>query len=77
VFSVLNIMKQGNFLFLSNLFGNLYVYSTFISISFFMLGKFSSMILLKIVSGPLNWDSYPSSIPIILRFVLFTLFQIS
>jgi len=39
-------------------------------ISFFRLGKFSSMILLKIFTGPLSWESSLSSIPIILRFDL-------
>ena len=39
-------------------------------ISFFRLGKFSSIILLKIFAGPLHWESSFSSIPIILRFYL-------
>jgi len=39
-------------------------------ISFFRLGKFFSMILLKIFTGPLSWESSLSSIPIILRFDL-------
>ena len=34
---------------------------------FFRLGKFSSIILLKIFTGPLSWKSSFSSIPIILR----------
>jgi hypothetical protein len=34
----------------------------------FRLGKFSSIILLKIFTGPLSWDSLSFSIPIILRF---------
>jgi len=42
----------------------------FMGISFFRLGKFSSMILLKIFTGPLSWESSLSSIPIILRFDL-------
>jgi hypothetical protein len=41
------------------------------AISSLGLGEFSSMILLKIISGTLNWDSSLSSIPIILRFGLF------
>ena len=41
----------------------------FIGISFFRLGKFYSIILLKMFSGPLNWESSLSSIPIILRLV--------
>jgi len=38
-------------------------------ISFVRLGKFSSLILLKIFTGPLSWESSLSSIPIILRFI--------
>jgi hypothetical protein len=41
----------------------------FMAISFFRLGKLSSLILLNIFSGPLNWESLPSSILIILRLV--------
>jgi hypothetical protein len=37
-------------------------------ISFFRLGKFSSIILLKIFTGTLSWESSFSFIPIILRF---------
>jgi hypothetical protein len=40
----------------------------FMGISFFRLGKFSSIILLKIFTGPLSWKSSFSSIPIILGF---------
>jgi hypothetical protein len=39
-------------------------------ISFFRLGKFSSIILLKIFTFSLSWKSSLSSIPIILRFGL-------
>ena len=39
-------------------------------ISFFRLGKLSSIILLKIFTDPLSWESLLSSIPIILRFGL-------
>jgi hypothetical protein len=35
-----------------------------------VLGKFSSMVLLKVFSEPLNWES-SSSIPIIHRFGFF------
>jgi hypothetical protein len=38
------------------------------AISFFRLGNFSSMILLKSLSGPLSWAFSFSSISIILRF---------
>jgi hypothetical protein len=41
----------------------------FLGISFFRLGRFSSIILLKIFTGPLSWESSLSSIPIFLRFV--------
>jgi len=34
----------------------------FMGMSFFRLGKFSSMILLKIFAGPLSWESSLSSI---------------
>jgi hypothetical protein len=49
----------------------------FMGISFFRLGKFSSIILLKIFTGPVNWESSISSIPIILRFGLFIVSWIS
>jgi hypothetical protein len=38
--------------------------------SFFRLGKFSSIVLLKMFAGPLSWNSSLSSIPVILRFGL-------
>ena len=38
----------------------------FMVITFFGLGKFSSIIVLKMFSGPLSWESSLSSIPIIL-----------
>jgi hypothetical protein len=42
----------------------------FMSISFFGLGKFSSIILLKIFTGPLIWKSLLSSIHVILNICL-------
>jgi len=51
----------------------LYVYG----ISFFRLWMFSSVILLKIYTGPLSWDFLLSSIPIILRFDLLIVSWIS
>ena len=42
----------------------------FMGMSFFRLGKISSIILLKIFTGPLIWESSLASIPIILRFCL-------
>jgi hypothetical protein len=44
----------------------------FMGISFFRLGKFSFITLLKIFTGPLNWEFSLSSIPTILRFHLLT-----
>ena len=44
--------------------GFLYVYWHL----FFRLEKFSSIILLRMFTGPLIWDSLFSSIPIMLRF---------
>jgi hypothetical protein len=35
------------------------------------------MVLLKIFSGPLSWESFSSSIPVIFRFALFIMSQIS
>ena len=49
----------------------------FMDISFFRLGKFSSIILLKIFTGPFSWESSLSSIPTNLRFGLLTLSWIS
>jgi hypothetical protein len=46
-------------------------------ISFFRSGKFSSIILLKIFTGPLISESLLSSIPTILRFDLLIVFWIS
>ena len=46
-------------------------------ISFFKLGKFSSIILLTILSGSLSWNSLLSSVPIILRFGLLIVSWIS
>ena len=65
-------MARG-FFFWSSLFGVLHASWTFIGISFFRFGKFSSIILLNIFSGPLICSSSPSSITIILRFVFFLL----
>ena len=49
----------------------------FMGISFFRLGKFSSVILLKIFTGPLSWESSLSSIPMILRLGLLIVSWIS
>ena len=43
----------------------------FVGISFFRLGEFSSIILLKIFTGSFSWESLFFSVPIILRFGLF------
>jgi len=69
-FDVLIIIWQEEFVFWFNLFGVRYTSCMFISISFFRLGKFSSIILLNIFTGPLIWVFLPFSIPIILRFDL-------
>jgi hypothetical protein len=45
----------------------------FMGISFFRLEKFSSIILLKMFTGSLSWESLLSSKPIILRFGLLIL----
>ena len=49
----------------------------FMGISFFKLGKFSSIILLKIFTGPLSLESLLSSIPVFLRFGLLIVSWIS
>jgi hypothetical protein len=49
----------------------------FIAICFFLLGKCSSVIVLKMFSGPSNCESSPPSMPVILKFGLFIVFQIS
>ena len=53
-FVVLIIMCWEEFLFRSSLFGVLLASCMFMSISFFRLGKFSSIILLKIFTGHLS-----------------------
>jgi hypothetical protein len=57
--------------FLVQVFGVLLASCTFIGTSLFRLGKFSSMILLKIFSGPLSRNSSCYSISIGFRFVFF------
>jgi hypothetical protein len=49
----------------------------FMGISFFRLGKLSSIVLLKVFTGPLTWESSLSSIHIIFRFGLLIVFWIS
>ena len=49
----------------------------FMGIYFFRLEKISSIILLKIFTGPLSWESSLSSIPIILRLALLIVSWIS
>lgn len=61
--------------FLSSLFGILYVLCICIVVSFFNLGMFFSITLLKIWYA-IEWDS-PSSVVIISRFVFFMVFHIS
>ena len=76
-FSVLIIMWWEYFLFWSHLFIFLQISCTCMAFSFFRFGKFSSMILLKIFSGPLSWESLFSSILITLRFGIFIMSWIS
>lgn len=52
------------------------VYFYFDSHPFFKLGKFPSMILLKIFYRPLSWVSSPSFILVSLRFVFFFLHSV-
>ena len=49
----------------------------FMGTSFFRLKKFSSIILLKIFTGPLSWGSSLSSMPIFLKFSLLIVSWIS
>jgi hypothetical protein len=49
----------------------------FMDITFFRLGNFSSLILLKMFAGPLNWKSSLPSMTIIHRFYLFIVSWIS
>ena len=76
-FVVSVIVWWEEFLFRSNQFGVLKASCMFMSIIFYGLGKFSSIILLKIFTGPLSWKSLLSSIPIILRFGLLLVSYIS
>jgi hypothetical protein len=76
-FGVLTFMCQEELLFWSNLFGVLWASCMFMGISFFRVGKFSSIILLKIFTGHLSWKSSFSSIPIILMFGLLIVSWIS
>jgi hypothetical protein len=68
---------MGGISFWSNPFGVLWASCMFMGISFFRLGKFSSISLLKIFTRPLSWESSLSSIPIILRFGLLIVSWIS
>ena len=61
----------GEIYFLVHQFGVLEASCIFMGISFFKLGRFSSIILSNIFAGPLNWESVLSSIPIILMFQSF------
>jgi hypothetical protein len=76
-FVVLIIMCQDESPPLSSLLKVLQASCMFMGISPFRLGKFSSIFLLKIFTGPLSWQSLHSSIPIILRFGLLIVFWTS
>jgi hypothetical protein len=73
----LSFVWRENFCFWLNLFDVLEAPFTFMAISFFRLGKFSSVTLLEISSGPLSRDSSPSSISFTLRFDHFIVYWIS
>lgn len=77
IFSVLISMWQVDFLFWSTIWSFIsFLY--LIGISFCALGKFASMILLKILSRVLNWGPYPSSFLLLIRLsFLFQCLQIS
>lgn len=76
LFYIFIILCQRKFIFCPSTFAVLYVSCTLIGISFFRLEGFSSMIMLKMFSVTLTWISSPSSIPIILRFDLFSVSDI-
>jgi hypothetical protein len=68
--SVLTVICHGDFLFWSPLFCILLISYISMGLSFLILGKCSSMILLEIHSIAWTWYS-PSSSPVIQRFGLF------
>ena len=72
-FGVFIIMWLEEFLFWSCIFGVLHVSCMFMGRYFSRFRKFSSIILLRILTGPLSWESSLSSIPFLLSFV-FSLF---
>ena len=74
-FSILIIMWWEDFVFWSNLIGALQASCMFIGISFFKLGKFSSIILLKMFSGPWSWDSSSFQLFFLISFFFFFLFK--
>lgn len=69
-------MSFGEFYFWSNLFGVIYASSTLI-VTFFRLGKFSSMIMLKMCFVSLTWVYSASSVPVILTLGLVIVSHIS
>jgi hypothetical protein len=70
-------MWREEFLFWSCLFAVLEASCMFMGISFFRLRKLSSIILLKIFTVPLSWESSLPSIPVIQRFGLLIVSWIS
>jgi hypothetical protein len=74
-FIIFIIMSQEEIIFCSSLFGILYTFCTLIGISFFTLGNFSSMVLLKNFFVPSICFSSSDPIPIII-FSLFTESQV-
>ena len=67
LYTSLNIIWQGNFFWVSSIWCPVCI----LYLHFFKLENFSSMVLLKIFSGPLNWYSSFFSVTIILRFGIF------
>jgi hypothetical protein len=64
------IICRWDILFWSSLFGVWGTSCTWMGITFSRLGQFSVIILLNMLWLPFAWTSYPSSMPMILRFGL-------
>lgn len=75
--NVLTMTCYGDFLFCSCLFGIWWVSSICIVMSLLSLGKFSSMIFLKIWFVPLTWNCSPSPMILVQRFILLMVSYIS
>lgn len=73
ILSVLAMICLGDIFFYSGLFGDLCASCICLGVPFLSLGKLFSMILLKIWSMPLTWDSSPSSMHAFQKFGFFFL----